>query len=151
LPEGGDLGPDVELTNVATGKPVRLSSLRGKLVLLEFWATWCGPCQPAMAKLNTLHAEQAAAWKDRVVVVPVSLDLSADGVRAHVHRRGWTHLDHFWAGPAEYDAPAARAFGIDGVPDAVLIGRDGRVLWRGHPSSEEGGQNLKSRIEAELK
>jgi hypothetical protein len=52
---------------------------------------------------------------------------------------------------SDFDAPAARAFVVWGVPHALLIGPDGRILWRGHPLNNAGGQNLQSRIEAELK
>jgi thiol-disulfide isomerase/thioredoxin len=152
-PRVGDLAPDVELRNVATGEPIKLRSLRGKLVCLEFWATWCGPCQPAMAKLNALSAEHGAAWKDRVVLLPVSIDEAVDRVKSHVQARGWNRLDHFWASDRTkvgFDAPAARTFVVFGVPEAILIGPDGRILWRGHPLDKSGGQDLRSRIESAL-
>jgi RNA polymerase sigma factor (sigma-70 family) len=150
-PRAGDLAPDVVLRSVATGKPMELRSLRGKVVCLEFWATWCGPCQPAMAKLNGLSAEHSDDWKDRVALIPVSIDASLERVKPHVLRRGWNRLDHFWTGDGaagDFDAPAARAFVVFGVPEAILIGPDGRILWRGHPLSNSGGLDLKSRIES---
>jgi RNA polymerase sigma factor (sigma-70 family) len=152
-PQAGEMAPDVELRNLATGKVTRLSALRGKIVCLEFWATWCGPCQPALAKLNKLSQEQAAAWKDRVVLVPVGIDANPERVTSHVAQRGWDRLEHHWAGAEtgrEWDAPAARAFLVSGVPEAILIGRDGRILWRGHPSKTSAGQDLRSRIETAL-
>jgi thiol-disulfide isomerase/thioredoxin len=152
-PQAGDLAPDVELQELATGKVRRLSQLRGKVVCLEFWSTWCGPCQPAMAKLNRLAQDQAAAWKDRVVLLPVSIDANRERVTAHVTQRGWDRLEHHWTGTEtkhDWDAPAARAFVVSGVPEAILIGRDGRILWRGHPADNSAGQDLRSRIETAL-
>jgi thiol-disulfide isomerase/thioredoxin len=153
-PGVGDMAPDVELTSLASGKPIRLSSLRGKVVFLEFWATWCGPCQEPMAKLNALGGEQRAAWKDRVAIVPLSIDSEQARVKSHVQQRGWNGLEPFWSGGSnggDFEAPAARAFVVSGVPEAVLIGRDGRVLWRGHPLDKSNGKDLKSRIEDALR
>src|SRR5262249_53989275 len=148
------LAPDIELRRVGSETSTRLSSLRGKVVCLEFWATWCGPCQPAMAKLARLSEEQAAAWKDRVAIVPVSIDANPEHVQAHVRQRGWDRLEHFWAGAgtaSDFDAPAARAFVVSGVPEAILIGPDGRILWRGHPLNGGGQSDLKARIEAAMR
>jgi thiol-disulfide isomerase/thioredoxin len=153
-PAAGDFAPNVELQSLGNGTATHLSSLRGKVVCLEFWATWCGPCQPSMAKLNDLCLEQSANWKDRVILVPVSIDDTPERVRSHVMRKGWDRLQHYWAAGDKdkgFDAPAARAFVVSGVPEAVLLGVDGRIVWRGHPSDKRGGQDLRARIEAELK
>ena len=106
-----------------------------------------------MAALNRLSAEEGVAWKDRVAIVPISIDARPERVKSHVAQHGWERLEHYWAGEStdsDFNAPAARAFVVSGVPQAILIGPDGRILWRGHPLGNVGGQNLKSRIEAEL-
>ena len=106
-----------------------------------------------MAKLNQLSNEHAAAWKDRVALFPVSIDADRERVKSHVRQRGWDGLEHHSAGKGtndDWDAPAARAFVVSGVPETILIGRDGRILWRGHPSDKTGGQDLRSRIESAL-
>lgn len=146
----GDFAPDVELTDLATGQATSLQAFRGKLVFLEFWATWCGPCQEPMAKLNALAREQKSAWGDRVALVPVSIDIDPDRVRQHLRQHDWTSTSHFWTGEAgkdDFQAPAARAFVVQGVPTAFLIDPDGRILWRGHP----GEQDLKTRIDQILR
>jgi thiol-disulfide isomerase/thioredoxin len=152
-PGVGDLAPDLELTRVANGEPLRLSSFRGKVLLVEFWATWCGPCQEPMAKLNSLVAEQSA-WKDRVAVVPISIDAELAQVKSHVDSRGWNALEQCWAGGnagAEFDSPVAKKYVISGVPESILIGVDGRILWRGHPMSNSDGKDIQARIENALK
>jgi beta-lactamase regulating signal transducer with metallopeptidase domain/thiol-disulfide isomerase/thioredoxin/protocatechuate 3,4-dioxygenase beta subunit len=153
-PVAGDMAPDVKLTSLTTGQVTSLSSFRGKVVFLEFWATWCGPCQDPMSKLNALGGEQKPAWKDRAAIVPVSIDAEQARVRSHVQQREWTGVEHFWSGGpegADFESPAARAFVVSSVPQSVLIGRDGRILWRGHPLDQTDGLDVKSRIEQALK
>jgi hypothetical protein len=89
-----------------------------------------------------------------VAIVPLSIDSEQARVKSHVQQRGWAGLEHSWSGGSnggDFEAPAARAFVLSGVPEAVLIGRDGRLLWRGHPLDKSNGKDLKSRIEDALK
>ena len=105
-------------------------------------------------KLNTLAEEQRSEWKDRVAIVPLSIDAELSRVKTHAQGHGWTNLEHYWTGGesgGDFEAPAAKTFVVSGVPTALLIGTDGRILWRGHPLDPIAGQNVNSRIEAALK
>jgi thiol-disulfide isomerase/thioredoxin len=153
VPGVGDLAPDVNLLNIATDKNIRLTDLRGKVVFLEFWATWCGPCQPAMQKLSELAGEQASAWRDRAMIIPVSIDDDADLLKKYVQQRNLGKLSHCWSGAEDFTgfkSQAARAFVVNGVPEALLIDAQGRILWRGNPMDSRDGQTLKSRIDAAI-
>ena len=135
-PRVEDLAPDVTLVDAQTGRPLALRSLRGNIIYLEFWATWCGPCKTPMAKLNAVTKKRRGDWGDRVEVLAVSIDDTKDVVYPYVKRRGWTHVHHFWTGESGrtgFKSPAAEKFGVKGVPTAILIDSQGVIIWRGHP------------------
>ncbi|MBL7186758.1 MAG: TlpA family protein disulfide reductase [Phycisphaerae bacterium] len=135
-PRVGDRAPDVTLVGAKTSRPLSLRSLQGKVIYLEFWATWCGPCKTPMAKLNRATKKRRGDWGDRVEVLAVSIDDSKDVVYSYAKRRGWTHVRHFWTGASgrrAFESPAAEKFGVNGVPTAILIDPQGAIIWRGHP------------------
>ena len=135
LPEAGDPAPDITLVDVSSGQKVRLSDFKGRVVFVDFWATWCGPCQLPMGKLNDIVSRRTPDWDGKAVVLPVSLDDKADKLRRHVEQRGWRALRHLWCGDGKpgFESTAARTYGIRGVPTALLIDPAGKIAWRGHP------------------
>jgi thiol-disulfide isomerase/thioredoxin len=140
LPVGvGDEAPDLEIIDVNTGKHTRLNTFRGKVVWLEFWATWCGPCQPAMAELVKTYGEHGDEWTDKIAVVPISVDDTTEVVAQHTKDRGWDVFPHYWSERLNdrtgFGSSAASQFGVNGVPTAFLIGTDGKIKWTGHPAS----------------
>ena len=70
--------------------------------------------------------------------------------------RGWKGLKPFWAGRGEggttgWESPAAHAYAVYAVPTTLIIDRDGRIVWRGHPVDQAAGQDIETRIEAAIK
>jgi len=113
--------PDFELPRLGGGDPVRLSALRGKPVVVDFWATWCEPCKRSMPE----HARLAARHEGRLALLAVNVDEDAQAVARFVERRGLKV-------PVLLD-PRGRtpeAFGVTAMPYAIVIDAEGRVVER---------------------
>jgi cytochrome c biogenesis protein CcmG/thiol:disulfide interchange protein DsbE len=105
------------------GKPVTLSSFKGKVVLLNFWATWCGPCKaeiPAFVELQEQYAGD-------LVVLGLSVDDTADKAKAFATQYKVNYPMVLGMGHEEIQD----AYGpIYGIPASFLISRDGKVCKR---------------------
>lgn len=114
----GAAAPDFSLPEL-NGKQLQLASLRGKVVLLDFWATWCDPCReeiPQFVKLQNQYGPQG------LQIVGISIDDSADPVRKFYRE---FHMNY----PVVMgDAKTGELYGgVLGLPIAFLIDRDGRI------------------------
>ena len=92
-----------------------------KGVVLDFWATWCGPCLRAMPDLEEVHREFAERG---VVVVALNLGEDPERARSFIKRQGYT----FRVG-ADQDRAIAERFGVRAIPTLVVVGTDGRIAW----------------------
>ncbi len=117
-----DEAPEYELVTLS-GDTVRSAGLAGRVVVVNFWATWCPPCRLEMPSLQKLHERRGA---DGVVVLGFSTDVGGDaGVLSFLRERGITYP----VGKAT--AEHQRAFGgIQGIPTTFVLDRRGRVRHR---------------------
>jgi thiol-disulfide isomerase/thioredoxin len=129
----GTVAPDVEIVRLDNETKTKLSDFRGKVVVLEWWATWCGACQGPMAELQTLR-EHHPEWQDKVEIIALSIDDDLRQAKEHLAKRGWTNTFNAWAGPGGWMSAPAKQFRLHGVPRCYVIDAQGRVVQAGHPS-----------------
>jgi thiol-disulfide isomerase/thioredoxin len=119
----GALAPDFTLKDL-NGNTVSLADLRGKVVILDFWATWCGPCRKTMPLLDKFYTEMKP---ENVVVYGVNVwerGGKTDKVKPFIAERGF----HF---PVLYGTgDLADAYGVQGIPTLVMIDPQGKVAYR---------------------
>lgn len=118
-PEIGKVAPEFELKDLS-GARVRLSEARGKVVLLNFWAEWCGPCRAEMPFMENLYK----AFKDKgLVVLAVSVDRSEKAVKAFVSDKKLT----FKVLMDKDKEVSFDQYGVIGFPTTFLIDKKGVV------------------------
>ena len=133
----GDDAPDFKLKD-AEGKEVTMASFKGKVVLLDFWATWCGPCKAAMPTMQKLYDE----FKDKgAVVLGVNMgERSPTAGKDYIASKKFTY-------PCVFEADdLANAYGISAIPTLVIVGKDGKIIEIEVGMSDPTGEKLRKVI-----
>lgn len=133
--EKGAAAPQFDLQGMDGA--VKLAKLQGKVVYVDFWASWCGPCRQSFPWMNEMQAKYGAKG---LQIVGVNVDANSADARQFLT----TTPARFFIG---FDPQGAtpRSYGIKGMPSSVLIGPDGRVLL------EHSGFREVDRAELEIK
>jgi thiol-disulfide isomerase/thioredoxin len=99
--------------------------LKGKPAIVEFWATWCPPCRASIPHLNEINKK----YKDQGLVV---IGISDEPRQTVENFKRSTPMEY---NVAVGGAAISKKFGINGIPHAFLVGKDGKIVWEGHPMS----------------
>ncbi len=135
----GSALPDFTLTT-PEGKALSLSSFKGKVVLIDFWASWCGPCRKenpnVVAMYKKLHAKGFEIYS-------VSLDDNQEKWMKAIKADGliWNHASDLKG----WDNQVAKMFGIDAIPFTILLDKEGKIIDKGLR-----GKELQAKVEAAL-
>jgi len=130
----GSTALDFSAKDIA-GQVVKLSELKGKVVLLDFWATWCPPCRVEIPNLLEIHRK----FKDKkFVLLSVSLDRDLQAARKFIADKemGWVHIADLAAG-----REISGKYQVEYIPSTFIINRQGKI-----ESSQLRGNDLKDKI-----
>ena len=138
-PQVGEAAPAFAVKTL-DGKDLKLEDFKGKVVLLDFWATWCGPCVAEMPSLKSLYDQYGG--NASFVMISLSLDEKQAAPKEFAEKNGIKWIQGF---VGSWEAPAVQDYGVRGIPSVWLIGPDGKILaknLRGEAAKQAVGQAL---------
>lgn len=129
----GDVAPPLKVTKWLQGEEVKAFA-KDKVYVVEFWATWCGPCIKAMPHLNELQAEYKVVGLEVIGLTSKDPNNSQMAVEEFVTKNGKKFTYRFaYCDDRDTDKAYMEASGQDGIPCSFVIGKDGKIAFIGHP------------------
>ena len=132
----GQIAPDFELPD-STGKMIKLSSFRGKYLLIDFWASWCGPCRRENPNNVALYKD----FKDKgFEILGVSFDEKRENWLKAIESDGltWTHVSDLKG----WNCAAGKLYGVRSIPHTVLLNPEGKII-----AKNLRGEELRKKVE----
>ncbi|HNY10676.1 MAG TPA: TlpA disulfide reductase family protein [Candidatus Wallbacteria bacterium] len=117
---------EVEAKSWLNSDALKVADQKGKIVILEFWATWCPPCRKSIPHLIELYDK----YKDKGVTFMAFTDEAKETVEPFVKEMKMPY-------PIGIESKIGVSYNVSGIPHAVVIGTDGKIAWEGHPMEPE--------------
>jgi len=141
---GGARAPEFHIKELVLGpqdREVTLESLRGEVVALEFWATWCAPCIEVMPHMNELEEVFGDQGVRFISITPEDREPVIEFLEKRREIKGWVALDD--------EKQTWDAYGVRGIPRVFVIGADGRLLGETHPQFLQA-DHLRAALDGEI-
>lgn len=132
--------PEIAMKN-PDGKELRLSDLKGKVVLIDFWASWCGPCRKENPNVVKMYKKFRSKGFE---IFSVSLDQDPNAWKTAITRDGLVWPNHVSDGMG-WQTPLTQTYGFNAIPYTVLLNREGNII-----AVNLRGSQLEQKLEAEL-
>ena len=134
-----ELAPDFEMVD-RDGNRIKLSDMRGKPVVLNFWASWCGPCKSEMPDFEEAYKEYGGDITFMIVNLTDGKNETVDTAQAFIYSQGYTFPVYF-----DTDSNGAAAYGVSSIPVTYFIDAQGYLVAYGRGALN--GETLKSGID----
>jgi len=139
----GQPAPSIDLTTLKEDEKFNLSDHKGKIVVLDFWATWCGPCIKAMPVVRNVVE---AVDSENLVFYAINQAESKQIVSDFLAQRGWPDTPVAF----DFNGKVSSAYEVQGIPHTVVIDRDGNIAWIHSGFTEQMGDQLFNAIKKHL-